>query len=122
MSIKHSLLAGVAGALLAGGAMAAEPLTLTDTQLDEVSAGLFVVGGLALVGPFQSLGAQSLTFTDLSQSATSEWFKGTATGVENLYEAQAAAGLQATVLSNQPAGTLFTSGGSLAVSFSLTQP
>ena len=40
MSITKTLLAGVAGTvLLSAGAMAAEPLKLTDAQLDDVTAG-----------------------------------------------------------------------------------
>ena len=41
MSITKTLLSGVAGTvLLSAGAMAAEPLKLTDAQLDDVTAGL----------------------------------------------------------------------------------
>ena len=41
MSITKTLLAGVAGTVLVGsGAMASEPLKLTDSQMDNVSAGV----------------------------------------------------------------------------------
>lgn len=39
MSMKKILLAGVAGTFIAGTAMATEPVTLTDNQMDTVSAG-----------------------------------------------------------------------------------
>jgi len=43
MSITKTLLAGVAGTVLVGsGAMASEPLKLTDSQMDNVSAGLVI--------------------------------------------------------------------------------
>jgi hypothetical protein len=45
MSITKTLLAGVAGTVLVGtGAMAAEPLKLTDNQMDDVTAGLSAIG------------------------------------------------------------------------------
>lgn len=46
MSIKKSIVAGVAGALMAGSAMAAEPAVLTDGEMDSVNAGLTLIGGL----------------------------------------------------------------------------
>jgi hypothetical protein len=48
MSIKKSLVAGVAGALMAGSAMAAEPAVLTDGEMDRVSAGLTLLAGAGL--------------------------------------------------------------------------
>ena len=41
MSITKTLLAGVAGTVLVGsGALASEPLKLTETQMDDVTAGI----------------------------------------------------------------------------------
>lgn len=122
MSMNKMLLAGVAGTLLAGSAMAAEPMKLTDSQMDDVSAGLTLTGGLGLVGPFFAGGQQSLAFTDLSQVATSESFTGTPTGVQSLYQTQSAAGLQATQITNSPGAAVFQSGGTIAAGFSLTFP
>lgn len=51
MSITKTLLAGVAGTVLVGsGAMAAEPVKLSETQMDDVTAGVFA--GLATFGDF----------------------------------------------------------------------
>ncbi len=122
MSMKKILLAGFAGTLLAGSAMAAEPMTLTDSQLDGVSAGATLVAGIALVGPFQALGGQSLSFTDLSQVATVEQFAGNPTSVQSLYQTQAAAGLQASHITNSPGGAAFLSGGTFALGGSVTFP
>jgi hypothetical protein len=45
------LIAGVAGALFTGGtAMAGEPISLTDGQMDGVTAGWYVAGGFATGG------------------------------------------------------------------------
>jgi len=48
MSITKTLLAGVAGTVLVGsGAMASEPLKLTDSQMDDVSAGFVISQAIA---------------------------------------------------------------------------
>jgi hypothetical protein len=46
MSIKKSLLAGVACTVMASAAMAAEPTTLTEAEMDGVTAGLTLIGGI----------------------------------------------------------------------------
>ena len=116
MTIKNAILAGVAGTLLAGGAMAGEPVKLTDAQLDGVAAGVDIVAGIAFVGPFTSIGAQSLTFTEVSQTATSQSSTLTPTSLTATANTQAAAGLSAQVLTSNPAGAAFQSGGSFAAS------
>lgn len=40
-----TIIAGVAGAMLAGSAMAAEPVKLTDGQMDDVTAGFRLAAG-----------------------------------------------------------------------------
>lgn len=51
MSMKKILLAGVAGTFIAGTAMATEPVTLTDNQMDTVSAGALSLNlGIATFG------------------------------------------------------------------------
>jgi hypothetical protein len=68
MSITKTLLAGVAGAVLMGGvAAASEPVKLTPTQLDDVTAGGFEVGA----GTFSSIGF-GLGFFNSDQKSTAE--------------------------------------------------
>jgi hypothetical protein len=121
MSITKTLLASVAGTLLAGAAMAAEPTTLTDAQMDDVAAGLTLVGAIGLIGPFDALNFSGLQFTDLSQTATTDQVAVTATGAQSLFQTQSAAGLTGIVTSLNNGG-VFLSGGSIAVGFSLTTP
>jgi hypothetical protein len=121
MSIKKTLLAGAAVTMIAGTAMAAEPTKLTDAQMDDVSAGfLTLTGGLALVGPFDSVGFNNMQFTDLSQVATVEQVAITPTSVQQIQQTQSAAGLTSLVQSS--GGALFLSGGTIAVGLSLNIP
>jgi hypothetical protein len=46
MSIKKSLVAGVACTFMAGAAAAAEPMALTEAEMDSVTAGLTLIGGV----------------------------------------------------------------------------
>jgi len=121
MSITKTVLAGVAGTLLAGTALAAEPMQLTDAQMDEVAAGITLVGAIALVGPFDTVNFQNLQFTELSQTATVDQVSIVPTRVETLFQTQSAAGLSGLV-QNSGGGGVFLSGGSVAVGFSLTTP
>jgi hypothetical protein len=64
MSITKTLLAGVAGTVLVGsGAFAGEPVQLSDTQMDDVTAGVFAyaefsdVIGFTLLGRVRSEGS-----------------------------------------------------------------
>jgi|GEM_PF-1516471 len=121
MSITKTLLAGVAGTLLAGTAMAAEPMQLSDAQMDQVAAGITLVGGISLIGPFDAVNFQNLQFTELSQTATTDQVAITPGSVQTLFQTQSAAGLSGSVM-NTGGGALFLSGGSVAVGFSLTTP
>lgn len=120
MSIKNTLLAGVAGTLLAGTAMAAEPMKLTNAQLDDVAAGFTITAGLALIGPFNAIGQNQLQFTELSQVATVEQINLTTTSLAQVQQTQSAAGLTVTTMAGN--GSVFESGGSLAVGISLSAP
>lgn len=93
MSIKKSLLAGVAGTLVAGAAMAAEPVALTDAQLDDVSAGLSLSLALGLTTGFDAFAFDSATVTVLNQTGVVESV-GIQVGsqVQSLFQTQAAAG------------------------------
>jgi hypothetical protein len=74
MSMKNIVLAGVAATFMAGSAVAAEPVTLTDAQLDNVTGGIFsVVFGTGLIGPSLAVG-EAVTGTTLTQFATSDQF------------------------------------------------
>ena len=70
MSLKKTLLAGAAGAVLAGSAaMASEPVKLTDNQMDDVTAGFLFAfastGGFA--SAFGSAGNNgSATFEEIA--------------------------------------------------------
>ena len=43
--LKKTLLGASAAVLMAGSAMAGEPIKLTDTQMDEVNGGAFLILG-----------------------------------------------------------------------------
>lgn len=92
MSIKKTLLAGVAGTLLAGGAMAAEPMTLSDSQMDDVAAGLTLTVGLGFTGGFQSLNSSVFQVQELSQTSTVENSSFNGTNLQTQFTTQAAAG------------------------------
>lgn len=111
-TLKSALLAGVAGTLLAGTATAAEPVTLTDAQLDEVSAGAFVIAAVGLTFGFQSTNLNGLNFTEQAQTATVAQLSVKPTGLISLDQTQAFAGLTATMTSN--GGGLFDSFGQVA--------
>lgn len=67
MSLKNLFLASAAATLIAGSAMAAEPVTLTDSQMDSVAGGftLSLLGGAGIAGPV--VGLNNTTFDSLSQ-------------------------------------------------------
>jgi hypothetical protein len=73
MSMKNIVLAGAAATFMAGSALAADPVTLTDGQMDTVSAGfsLLIAGGL--IGPTGAIG-EGIAGTALTQFATSDQF------------------------------------------------
>ncbi len=68
--MRKTVIAGVTGALLAGSAaMAAEPVTLTDTQMDGVTAGFTFAGGLAYnIGAFVGTAGPSVATATSSAS------------------------------------------------------
>jgi len=93
MSIKNALLAGVAGAFLAGSAMAAEPVTLTNDEMDAVTAGFNLTIALGLQGPVGAAGFGSSTFETLNQTSILESFSaGTSAGTSGTFAAQGAVG------------------------------
>jgi hypothetical protein len=74
MSMKNIVLAGVAATFMAGSALADEPVTLTDAQLDNVTGGVFsLLVGTGLIGPSLAIG-EAVTGTTLTQFATSDQF------------------------------------------------
>jgi hypothetical protein len=94
MSMKNALLAGVAGTFVAGAAMAAEPVTLSDTQMDQVTAGLLSASfGVGLQGPAAVLGFGDNQLVQLNQTAIVESFSaGTTAGTQGTYQTQGAVG------------------------------
>jgi hypothetical protein len=111
MSMKNALLAGVAGTFVAGAAMAAEPVTLSDVQMDQVSAGFTLTLGLGLQGPAAVLGFQDQSLTQLNQVAIQESIS---TGTT--------AGTRGTFLTQGAVGTSFTGGGgSTGIGFTALQ-
>jgi len=93
MSMKNALLAGVAGALVAGSAMAAEPVALTNDEMDAVTAGFSLTLALGLQGPVGAAGFGSSTFTTLNQTAITEAFQtGTSAGTSGTFTSQGAVG------------------------------
>ena len=75
MSITKTLLAGVAGTVLVGsGALASEPVQLTETQMDDVTAGFIFSRAIAGdVTAFSTLGNATRTanvFTRADESLT----------------------------------------------------
>lgn len=72
MSIRKTLLAGVAGTLVASGAMAAEPSALTDAEMDRVSAGATLLGGLGASILTGSLGFDQSSIQQVNSFAVTE--------------------------------------------------
>lgn len=72
MSLKNLFLASAAATLIAGSAMAAEPIVLTDAEMDAVNGGasLSLLGGAGIVGPLAVL--NTTNFTTLSQGETAQ--------------------------------------------------
>ena len=112
MSIKSALLAGAALSVMATSAMAAEPVRLSDAQLDDVSAGAFVIAAIGLTFGFQATNLNGLSFTEQAQIATVAQLTVSPTGLRSLDQTQAFAGLGATMTSS--GGGLFDSFGQLA--------
>jgi len=73
MSMQKILLAGVAATFMAGSAVSAEPITLSDSQLDNVSGGFSVLVAGGLIGPSFTFG-ESAGGGALTQFATSDQF------------------------------------------------
>lgn len=69
MSMKNLVLAGVAATLMAGSAMAAEPVVLSDTDLDNVTGGDSLLGA-ASFGIAQLGIGTTVTGGTLNQQAT----------------------------------------------------
>jgi len=113
MSMKKILLAGVAGTFIAGSAMAAEPVTLTDGQMDGVSAGaLNLTLAFTSIGQFDAFNSSAIVGTVLNQTATSEQLVLTpgGTAVASLIETQAVAGVDVQQSSLLNGGTMFSEG------------
>lgn len=70
MSIKTYLLAGTAVALFAGSALAADPLLLSDVELDHVTAGLDDIDADIDFDDFDFNNFQQLTFTQFGFQTT----------------------------------------------------
>jgi len=73
MSMNKILLAGVAATFMAGSAVAAEPITLSDSQLDNVTGGFTVLVAGGLIGSSFTVG-ESAGGGSLTQFATSDQF------------------------------------------------
>ena len=72
MSITKTLLAGVAGTvLLSAGAMASEPVKLSDAQLDDVTAGLQAFAGFSDTIPlgFGAFAFEASAFAETKDTA-----------------------------------------------------
>lgn len=119
MSIKKTLLAGVAGTLLAGGAMAAEPVKLTDSQMDDVAAGLSLTLGLGLTTGFTAANSTLFEVNELSTTATDEQVGFDGTVLSSSITTQAAAGT-AWSQTSLSGGGLFTMGPALALGGNLS--
>jgi len=94
MSMKNAVLAGVAGTLLAGTALASEPVTLTDTQMDGVTAGIFSASvALGLQSPAVVLGFGDNQLVQVNATAIEETFSaGTTAGTTGSFTTQGAVG------------------------------
>lgn len=114
MSIKKTLLAGVAGTLLAGGAMAAEPVKLTDSQMDDVSAGLSLTLALGLTTGFTAANSTLFEVNELSTTATDEQVGFDGTVLSSSITTQAAAGT-AWSQTSLTGGGLFVMGPALTI-------
>jgi hypothetical protein len=72
MSIKKSLLAGVACTVMASAAMAAEPTTLTEAEMDGVTAGLTLIGGVGASILTGAVGFDQSSIQQINSFAVSE--------------------------------------------------
>lgn len=124
MSMKNLFLAGAAVTMLATTAMAAEPMKLTNSQMDDVTAGLSLslTLGLGLTGPVA--GINNTKFDSISQAeiATSEQTV-IGTSITSLRQS-AALGLNQINSASTSGGGIAFSAGTLAVggSASFTAP
>ena len=97
MSMKNSLLAGAAAAMLLGGAaMADEPVTLTDSQMDDVTAGfLFAFAGtggfLFEIGSATNLGTAVVSESSSTEQSESSSLTSTPTSASGAASANATA-------------------------------
>jgi hypothetical protein len=69
-TMKTLMTAAAAGLMFAGAAMAAEPLKLTDTQLDSVDAGFTTFGSFDFSAPFAGLPTTTVEGPDFTSEAT----------------------------------------------------
>ena len=124
MSMKNLFLAGAAATMLATSAMAAEPMKLTNSQMDDVTAGLSLSLDLALglTGPVA--GINNTQFNSLSQAEIATSNQTTiGTSITSLRQTAALGVNQITSASTTGGGVAF-SAGTLAVggSASFTAP
>lgn len=120
MSMKNLFLAGAATTMLATSAMAAEPVTLTNSQMDDVTAGinLDVDLALALTGPMTARNLTTATaIQDASMLTTNQVVIGTSVTSLRQTSATGTNQIQATSAGNNGRVRL---GGSLAVGGSLS--
>jgi hypothetical protein len=121
MSFKNLFLASAAATLIAGSAMATEPVVLTDAEMDAVAGGanISLLGGAGVVGPLAVLNATS--FSTLSQGETSQSNQTIIqpTSVQSLRQVSSIAVNQTTGTSLSNSGFVF-SAGALALSADLS--
>lgn len=120
MSLKNLFLASAAATLIAGSAMAAEPITLTDSQMDAVNGGftLNLLGGVGIAGPVVGLNNNTFNSTSQGEVATVNNVS-IGTSVTSLRQTQAIGLNQITSTSTSGGGLAF-SAGTLAIGLDAT--
>lgn len=121
MSFKNLFLASAAATLIAGSAMATEPVVLSDAQMDSVAGGATVslLGGAGIVGPLAVLNASSFTTLSQGETVQSNQTVIQPTSVSSLRTVQSIAVNSATGTSLSNSGFVF-SAGTLALSADLS--
>ncbi len=120
--LKKTLLGVSAAALMASGAMAGEPLKLTDTQMDQVNGGAFLILGLGLTGGQIAGNFLGTNLSDTSSSAASDQtLINAASGTVTTNIVIGSGAFLGGTITSQGAGQ-YASGGTLAVSGTLAFP
>lgn len=124
MSIKNIFLASAAATLIAGSAMAAEPTTLTNAQLDSVNGGIVTLTGtvaLTLNGPLLGAGNTQFDSVQTAEFVTIDQQE-IGTSVTSNRQAQGIAQTQINSASLIGGGVAFSAGNlTLGGSFSFQQ-